>query len=147
LERACPPKPRRRGGKRAVSSVQKKVRISSNKHTMTIFPYLISRFFYRLAEFFRHWYISSFRIFSHYVISILEKLDRRFALKITLKHLFQPLYQDRTLIGYILGFFFRSGRLILGGIVYLGVLAIAVFCYFIWLAIPLYIILRVIYGA
>jgi len=110
---------------------------------MTLIPYFISRFFYRLAEFFRHWYFGSFKIYSHFIISLLEKFDRGLAFKITLKYIFQPLYQDRTTIGYILGFFFRSGRLIVGGIVYAVIIIIALFFYLIWLMVPIYIIYRI----
>ncbi len=110
---------------------------------MTAFVYLFNRFFYRIADFFRHWYFGSFRLYSHFIISLLEKLDRRLAFKITLRHLFQPLYQDRTMIGYILGFFFRAGRLIVGGIIYIFVLLLAIFFYLIWLAIPIYIMYRI----
>jgi len=113
---------------------------------MSIFIYLFDRFFYRLLEFFRHWYFNSFRIYTHFIISLFEKLDRRLALKITLKHLFNPLYQDRTLIGYILGFFFRTIRLISGGFIYLILLALAIFFYLVWLAIPPYIIFKILNG-
>lgn len=111
---------------------------------MPIFIYLFNRLSHRFLEFFQHWYLNSFRVYGHFVISVLEKLDRRFALKITLRHLFIPLYQDRSLIGYVLGFFFRFGRLILGSFVYLILLAIAAFFYFVWLAIPVFIIFKII---
>ena len=108
-----------------------------------LFSHLLHKFFYRIAEFFRHWYGHSFRIYSHFVISILERLDRRLAFKITLLHIFHPLYQDQTAIGYILGFIFRSGRLIIGAIVYIFVIIIAVALYLIWLLIPVYIFLGI----
>ncbi len=105
--------------------------------------YLFYRFFYRIAEFLRHWYVKSFWIYSHFVISTLEKFDRRLAFKITFGHLFEPLYQDRTIIGYILGFIFRSLRLIIGGVVYAIIIAVAVLIYLAWLAIPIYVIWRI----
>ena len=110
---------------------------------MTFIPYLISRFFYRIAEFLRHWYVKSFWIYNHFVISLLEKFDRRLALKITLSHLFEPLYQDRTIVGYILGFIFRSLRLILGVVIYTLLIIAAIAVYFAWLMVPLYIIYRI----
>jgi hypothetical protein len=111
---------------------------------MTLIPYLFIRFFYRLKEFLRHWYFDSFRLYSNFVISLLEKLDRRLAFKVTLQHLFQPLYQDQTTIGFILGFFFRSARLIVGGFIYLIMAFIAVLVYLAWLAVPLYLIFQII---
>lgn len=110
---------------------------------MAFFVYLANRFLYRLIEFFRHWYQNSFRLYGHFVISTLEKLDQSLAFKITLKHLFEPLYQDRTFLGYILGFIFRVGRLIIGGAVHLFIITIALGLYLIWLLIPIFIIYRI----
>lgn len=106
--------------------------------------YLFKRFIYRLKEFFRHWYIKSFFIYANFVVSLLERLDRVFAFKITLRFLFQPLYGDYSVLGYLLGFIFRSGRLIVGGLVYLIVIMAAVAAYLLWLAILPYIIYRII---
>jgi len=112
---------------------------------MTLIPYLFIRLLYRLIESLRHWYLDSFKIYSHFIISLLEKFDRKFAFKITLRNLFQPLYQDRSLIGYALGFSFRTGRLIIGGIIYIIMLSAAIFFYLAWLAVPIYIIFKIIY--
>ncbi|HDH31180.1 MAG TPA: hypothetical protein ENH26_00150 [Candidatus Wolfebacteria bacterium] len=111
---------------------------------VTAFNYLFNRSIYRITEFFRHWYIKSFFIYSHFVVSQLEKLDRFLAFKITLRYLFKPLYQDYSFLGYILGFIFRVARLIFGGIVYAVIFAIAVAVYIIWLAIPVYIVYQII---
>ena len=112
--------------------------------TMSIFIYIFNRLFYRFLEFFRHWYLNSFRVFGRFIVFLFGKLERRFALRVTLKHFFEPLYQDRSLIGYILGFIFRTGRLIFGGVIYLILLAMAVFIYSIWLAIPIFIIFKIV---
>lgn len=105
--------------------------------------YLLNRFLYRFKEFVRHWYINSFFIWSNFVISFLERLDRFFAFKITLRFLFRPLYSDYSIIGYILGFIFRFIRLLISGIVYGVIIAIGFFLYLIWLAAPFYIILKI----
>ncbi|MEK7593393.1 MAG: hypothetical protein AAB464_01620 [Patescibacteria group bacterium] len=107
--------------------------------------YLFNRFFYRLKEFFRHWYVKSFFIYTDFVVSFLERLDRVFAFKITLRFLFQPLYGDYSVLGYILGFIFRISRLAVGGLVHLAVIAIAVVLYLIWLATPIYIVYRILW--
>jgi len=113
---------------------------------MTLIPYLFIRLVYRLTEFLRHWYLDSFKIYSHFIISLLEKFDRKLAFKVTIKYLFQPLYQDQTLIGYILGFFFRTARLIIGGIIYILIIAVAIFIYLAWLAVLPYIIYKIGYS-
>ncbi len=108
--------------------------------------YLVERFFYRIFQFIYHWYVGGFFWFVRSALNFLEALDRFFALKITLRYLFRPLYQDYTLIGYILGFIFRSGRLIGGGLVYLAVLIVAAGLYAIWAALPVYILYKGFYG-
>lgn len=110
---------------------------------MTAISYLFSRFFYRIYEFLEHWYLGSFKISSHFFISLLESLDRTFAFKITLKNIFEPLYGDRSFLGYILGFFFRSSRIIIGGIIYLIIIILAVAIYLAWLIIPIFIVLQI----
>ncbi len=109
-----------------------------------LIAYLINRFIFRIKDFFRHWYIKSFFIYIHFVISQLEKIDRFLAFKITLSHLFQPLYQDRSIIGYILGFIFRSSRIFISAIIYFIVFAIAAIIYTIWIGIPFFIIYKLV---
>ncbi|MFA5099181.1 MAG: hypothetical protein WC461_03175 [Candidatus Paceibacterota bacterium] len=113
---------------------------------MIAFIYIINRFFYRFVDFWRHWYIGSFKIASHIFLSVLEALDRKVAFKITLKNFFQPLYQDRSFIGYFLGFIFRTIRLFFGGIFYLFVFVLALAVYLFWLAIPILVIFEIIKG-
>jgi len=106
--------------------------------------YLLNRLIFRIKEFLRHWYIKSFFIYIHFVISQLEKIDHFLAFKITLRHLFQPLYQDNSIIGYILGFIFRSSRLLIGAIAYLVIFAVAALFYISWLSILPLIIYQII---
>jgi|GEM_PF-199350 len=105
--------------------------------------YLIQRFFYRIYEFMRHWYIGGFLKVVHRTLSFLEILDRRLALKITLRYLFRPLYQDYTVLGYILGFIFRSARVAIAGFVYLIVILIALAVYLAWAAFPAYLVYKI----
>jgi hypothetical protein len=99
--------------------------------------YLLYRFFYRLYDFFHHWYVDGSKLIFGYVINLFEGLDQTFALKITVKHFFQPLYKDYSPVGRILGVFFRSGRIIVGFFVYLllGIAFAAIYLF--WIAIPI----------
>lgn len=97
--------------------------------------YLINRFFFRLTDFLRHWYVDASRRLGHGFIAFLEHLDRTFAVKITLKHFFQPLYKDYTLVGRGLGVIFRSGRILIGAVVYLFWTAIFAAVYLVWVLI------------
>jgi hypothetical protein len=98
--------------------------------------YLLQRFFYRFFDFFHHWYIDGSRVFAHAFISALEAADRTFAVSITLKYFFQPLYRDYTAIGRILGIVFRTGRIIIGAAVYLAIALLFAAAYLVWLAVP-----------
>lgn len=111
---------------------------------MTLLIYITTRFAYRFQEFLRHWYLDSFTIISHFLVSLLERLDRTFALKVTLRHIFEPLYQDRTILGHLLGFVFRSLRLILAIAVYIVVVSFFVMFYLLWILLLPYVVYRTI---
>jgi hypothetical protein len=99
--------------------------------------YSAYRFFYQAFNFLKHWYIDSFYGVIARLRAVFHRLDRTIALGITLRHIFEPLYQDYTFIGYILGFIFRSTRALFGIFVYGLIAVIAIGGFGIWCAIPL----------
>ena len=102
--------------------------------------YLIRQFFFRIFRFLRHWYVDSFVFIWHKFLGFLERLDRVFAVKITMRHWLEPLYQDKTIVGYILGFIFRTLRVFFGGFFYIFIFLIAIGVYLAWILIPLILI-------
>jgi len=112
---------------------------------MTLILYLFNRFLLRITEFLKHWYFDAFKIYSHFIFSLLERVDRKLAFKITLRNLFQPLYQDESFIGHILGFCFRITRLASGGFIYLILITIFILLYLAWVAVPFYILFKIFY--
>ena len=98
--------------------------------------YLLSRAIYRISDFFHHWYVDGSRVFIHSFISKLENLDKGFALQVTIKHFFEPLYKDYSIVGRILGIIFRTGRIIMGGVTYLFFSIIFAVLYLAWLLFP-----------
>lgn len=100
------------------------------------FGYLVHRFFYRVFDFFRHWYADGSRIIAHTFISTLENIDRSFAVKVTLDHFFEPLYKDYSMIGRILGIIFRFARVAIGIAIYAVIAVCFVAAYVVWIAIP-----------
>ncbi|HEY4498194.1 MAG TPA: hypothetical protein VJA63_00960 [Candidatus Paceibacterota bacterium] len=108
--------------------------------------YLVNRFSYRFLAFFRHWYLGSLTVMAEFWNRFLGRLDRTFAIKITLRHFFEPLYQDRSFFGYVLGFFFRSARIFVASIIYLLIIALAVLIYFFWAGLPAYAIFKLFQG-
>ncbi len=108
--------------------------------------YLGYHFFYRLAEFFRRWYIRGFFVYWRVVLNVLVFLDKTLALRITLRHFGEPLYRDYTALGYILGFFLRGLRIAVALAIYPVILAAAGALFLIWLAVPVFIIYKIISG-
>jgi hypothetical protein len=113
-------------------------------YTEVSLVYLLTHLGRRILDFFRHWYIDGFFKAMHWLLNFFERLDRIFALRITLKNLFQPLYRDYTLIGYLWGFVFRIIRIIVGLVVYLFVLLASLALFLIWTTIPIYVIYQII---
>lgn len=81
------------------------------------------------------------RVIGHRFVTALEGADRSLAIKVTLRYFFQPLYKDYTVIGRILGIIFRTGRILIGAVVYAMIVALFLLFYLVWLAIPAVIIL------
>ncbi len=100
------------------------------------FIYLGEHFLYRIMEFLRHWYVKSGKIYSNFVLNKLSEIDEVLAWRITLNHLFEPLFKDYSIIGHILGFIFRILRLSVASVVYIIIFAVVIFGYLLWLLIP-----------
>ncbi len=98
--------------------------------------YLFGRFFYRIYAFFHHWYIDGSAAFGRRLMAALAAADRSFALRVTVRHFFEPLYKDYTIVGRILGVIFRTGRLALGAVVDFAIAGCFFIAYAIWIAVP-----------
>ena len=110
------------------------------------FIYLIQRFFYRFFGFFRNWYVDGSRFIGHAFISVLTEMDKSFAVEITLRHFFEPLYKDYSIVGRVLGIIFRSIRVIIGSVIYFLVAIAFLFFFLLWISIPVILITYVIRG-
>lgn len=104
--------------------------------------YIFSVAFKRIKIFLTDWYINSFLAFWDFLLKTLTRLDKTFAVKITIRHWLEPLYQDRTVMGYILGFIFRTLRIALGVITYLIISGFVLFCYLIWAMVPPFLLVK-----
>lgn len=105
--------------------------------------YFFDRFIYRISHFMRHWYVDSFSAYSRFVVARLEDMDQVIALKVTWRNMFQPLYQERNVAGYLFGFFFRLMRLLIGSVLYAIVITFAALLFLAWAAIIPYIIIKI----
>ncbi|HOK20817.1 MAG TPA: hypothetical protein PLX73_00585 [Candidatus Paceibacterota bacterium] len=104
--------------------------------------YLVSIAFNRIKLFLKHWYPNSFIRFWNFLVQTLRSLDRTFAIKITARHWLEPLYQDRTVVGYILGFIFRTLRIAIAAVLYLAIFGVVMFAYIVWAVTPIFLIIR-----
>lgn len=109
---------------------------------MTI-VYLFNRFFYRILDFLRHWYVKSAKIYSNFVLDKLSDIDRVLAWRVNLRYIFHPLYQDYSIISYSLGFIARTLRFIGTVLIYAALFVLALFVYLVWLSIPIFIVFRI----
>jgi hypothetical protein len=102
--------------------------------------YLIARFFLSIWGFVWHWYVDGFWRVTKKAIAMLSSLDRTFALRLTLRNFFRPLYQDHTIPGHVFGFFFRTIRVALAILSYIIVVLGAIVVYVVWALLPFYIL-------
>lgn len=98
--------------------------------------YLLNRLFFRVSDFFHHWYLDGSRAILHGFTSIFEKLDRTFALRVTLRYFWKPLYGDYSIVGRVFGLFFRSVRILIAAVIYLALAVVMFAVYLAWLALP-----------
>ena len=102
--------------------------------------YIVRRFFFRIVNFFHHWYVDGSREIGRRFMAAMTRADQTLAIAITLRHFFEPLYKDYSVVGRIMGIFFRTIRVIIGSVIYLLFAAAFAALYIIWLAIPAVII-------
>lgn len=99
--------------------------------------YIFSRLLFRIKDFFHHWYADGSRSLFHSFVSYLESMDRTLAFRETLRHMFEPLYKDYTIMGRILGPIFRFGRVFVGFVAYVAVGVVFLIIYLAWLFLPI----------
>ena len=109
-----------------------------------VFSYIIQRFFVRILEFLYRWYVVSGKSIANSAIRKLKSFERTFALKITIRNFFKPLYGDESFIGRIFGIFFRTVRIFTALLFYLFFISVVIVVYLVWMLLPIYIISKII---
>lgn len=102
--------------------------------------YVIRRFFFRIYNFFHHWYADGSRAVGRRFMAVMTRADQTLAVAITLRHFFEPLYKDYSIVGRIMGVVFRTLRVLVGAVIYLFLAAAFAVIYLVWLAIPVVIL-------
>lgn len=98
--------------------------------------YLIQGLAMNLLVFIKRWYLDSwYRIFGagRYLV---RRLERSLAIRIHIRFFFVPLYQERNIYGYVLGFLFRSLKIVGGGALYVCIGALVLLVYVAWALLP-----------
>ena len=108
-----------------------------------VLGYVVRQSGYRVAEFFRHWYIASAKRYFNFALDRLARADRVLAWRITARHLFKPLYGDYSVIGYVFGFVFRVLRLLAASVFYVAFFVVLTAGYVAWFLVPLMLLLLV----
>jgi hypothetical protein len=111
-----------------------------------IFAYLLRNLFLDILLFFKHWYYDGLIFIYGKALGIIRGFEKGLAIRINVRFIFQPLYQERNIYGYILGFLFRSFRIITGTFLYFLVIAGALMIYIFWASIPVYAVYQIIKG-
>ncbi|HPW34588.1 MAG TPA: hypothetical protein PK367_02405 [Candidatus Paceibacterota bacterium] len=109
-----------------------------------LFLHIIKNLFFHIFLFFKHWYWNSGQLIYGWTLQTIRNMERRLALRINMRFMFQPLYQEYNIYGYILGFMFRAFRIITGGISYILIIIFASITYLVWVLIPIFIVYRII---
>ena len=108
--------------------------------------YFVRSLAFSIVFFLKHWYLDGFFAVARNVGLLLRALEKNLALKINLYFIFEPLYQERNIYGYGIGFLYRSMKLLFGGLVYAVIVLCGVAVYALWALVPLYSIYRIVYG-
>ena len=108
--------------------------------------YLAKTFAFRIGLFFQRWYVGGFFTLYGLWLRLVRACERRLAIRINVRFLFQPLYQERNIVGYVLGFLYRFVKICVGGTLYFGTFALVIVAYVIWAAFPLVLIYKGIFG-
>ena len=107
-----------------------------------VFSYVLMQALGWVTDFFRHWYVDGLRAFVKTFLRALSVLDRALAFRVSVKNIFNPMYQDRSFFGYVFGFLFRFIRILVALITYAALGVAFVIFYTAWTLIPPYLIVR-----
>lgn len=108
--------------------------------------YLLKTLVFRAWMFFRRWYVHGFFALYGIWLWLVRASERRLAIRVNIRFLFQPLYQEKNIAGYALGFFYRFFKILLGGVWYTSTACVMILLYIVWAAFPLMLIYKIING-
>lgn len=84
-----------------------------------------------IVRFLYFWFVGGPKMYWRRAFSLIMGFEDIWAVGITLRNLFSPLYQDYTISGRIIGPFFRLARVLIGSAVILFMLALETYIFLI----------------
>jgi hypothetical protein len=89
---------------------------------------------------FYDWFVALPWWFSQVMVRVLRRIDNEFALMVTVRNLFTPLYGDKTVFAYVVGTPLRLGRIVISLFIYSCIVCVFAGLIIMWWAIPALII-------
>mgnify|MGYP001221581347 CR=1 FL=1 len=90
------------------------------------------------------WYTTGFITLLQNYRTLLRRLEAQFAVGETFKHITEPLFQDPTASGRVVGIFFRLGRGLFALAFYLGVSIFYILAAALWALLPVLILVSIV---
>lgn len=99
-----------------------------------------------IQGFFVFWFIKGPFWFWQRCLITLENFEGIFAVRLMLKHIAEPIFQDYSRAGRMIGVLIRLLRIVVGIIFYLAIILIFIFLAIIWLILPFFAVKQVLFG-
>lgn len=95
------------------------------------------------GKFAYQWYIADSRSFWNGFLDFIKFIDRDFGVVANVYNWLNPLYGDYSWVGKLIGPFLRTGRIFFGLFIYAIFFTVALSVYFLWLALPMTVVVMV----
>ena len=107
---------------------------------------LLTREIRNFKGFFIFRYVQGLSWFWHKAIEIISNFEATFAVRLMLKHITEPIFQDYTRAGRILGILIRLLRIVVGLLFYLAIIILFSVLATVWAILPILAIWQVFKG-
>ncbi len=107
---------------------------------------LLTREIRSFKGFFIFWYYQGLLWFWRKAIEIISNFEATFAVRLMFKHITEPIFQDYTRAGRLLGILIRLLRIVVGLLFYLAIIIIFSIMAIIWVLLPIFAVWQIFKG-
>lgn len=107
---------------------------------------LLTKEIHQFKGFFIFWYYQGLLWFWHKAIEIIDNFEATFAVRLMFKHITEPIFQDYTRAGRILGILIRLLRIMVGLLFYLAIIILFSILATTWAILPIFAIWQIFKG-